>query len=51
MPRNQNTLMNINGLNMYLNDDNFKHFQTLTKFQQEAIKQRMILYMLQNNQE
>jgi hypothetical protein len=43
--------MNINGLNMHLKDDNFKHFQTLPKLQQEAIKQRMILYMLQNNYE
>ena len=43
IPKNKNNFVNINGLNMYLNDDNFKHFQTLPKLQQEAIKQTMIL--------
>ena len=51
MPKNKNNLMNVYSLNMYLNDDNFKHFQTLSKLQQEAIKQSMIIYMFSNNQE
>ncbi len=46
MPENKNVLMNLNGMDFLINDKNYKHFQSLTKEQQEAIKQTMILSML-----
>ena len=42
MSENKNVLMNVNGMNFYINDDNYKHFKSLQKPQQELIKQRMI---------
>ena len=47
MPKNENVLMNFGGVNFYLSDANHEHFQTLTIDQQEAVKQMMILKMLQ----
>ena len=46
MLENNNVLMNLNGVDFYINDENNKHFQSLPKHQQEAIKQIMILEML-----
>jgi hypothetical protein len=48
MPKNKNVLMNIEGVDFYINDSLFKHFKSLPKLQQEAIKQTMILGMLNN---
>jgi hypothetical protein len=48
MPKNRNVLMNVEGVDFYINDSLFKHFQKLPKIQQEAIKQTMILGMLNN---
>jgi len=48
MLENNNVLMNLNGVDFYINDENYKHFQSLTKHQQEFIKQRMILEMLKS---
>ncbi len=46
MPENKNVFMNFKGTDFLINDKNYKHFQSLTKEQQEAIKQTMILRML-----
>ena len=48
MPKNKNVLMNIEGVDFYINDNLFKHFKSLPKMQQEAVKQMMILGMLNN---
>ena len=48
MPKNKNVLMNINGVDFHIDDINYKHFKSLPKMQQEAIKQTMILGMLNN---
>jgi hypothetical protein len=48
MPENNNVLMQIKGVNIYVNDKNYEHFHSLPKSQQEAIKQTMILGMLNN---
>jgi hypothetical protein len=48
MPKNNNVLMNVEGVDFYINDSFFKHFNSLPKSQQEAIKQTMILGMLNN---
>jgi hypothetical protein len=48
MPKNNNVLMNVEGVDFYINDRLFKHFNSLPKSQQEAIKQTMILGMLNN---
>ena len=48
MPENNNVLMDIGGINIYVNDKNYKHFKSLPKHQQEAVKQLMILKMLKN---
>jgi hypothetical protein len=48
MTKNQNVLMQIGGVNIYVNDTNYEHFNSLPKSQQEAIKQTMILKMLKN---
>ena len=48
MTKNQNVLMQIGGVNIYVNDTNYEHFNSLPKSQQEAIKQTMILGMLNN---
>jgi len=48
MPENQNVLMDIGGVKIYVNDKNYEHFNSLPKSQQEAVKQLMILKMLQN---
>jgi hypothetical protein len=40
--------MNVEGVDFYINDSFFKHFNSLPKSQQEAIKQTMILGMLNN---
>ena len=44
----ENVLMNIGGVNIYVSDKNYTHFNSLPKSQQEAVKQLMILKMLQN---
>jgi len=38
--------MNIHGVDFHIDDNNYKHFKSLPKIQQEAIKQTMILGML-----
>jgi len=43
---NKNVLMNIGGVKIYINDTSYEHFNLLPKSQQEAIKQTMILDML-----
>ncbi len=43
----KNVLMNIGGVNIYVNDTNYEHFNSLPKSQQEAIKQMMTLKLLQ----
>jgi len=48
MPKNKNVLMNVEGVDFYINDNLFKHFKSLPKMQQEAVKQMMILGMLNN---
>jgi hypothetical protein len=46
-----NVLMNIGGVNIYVNDTNYAHFNSLPKSKQEAIKQMMILSMLNGRYE
>ena len=46
MPKNKNVSMNIHGVDFHIDDNNYKHFKSLPKIQQEAIKQTMILGML-----
>jgi hypothetical protein len=46
MPKNKNVLMDIGGVKIYINDKNYEHFNSLSKSQQEAIKQSMLLSML-----
>ena len=48
MPENKNVLMSIEDVDLQLSDDNYKHFQSLPKHQQEAIKQCMILKLLEH---
>ncbi len=48
MTKNQNVLMHIGGVNIYVNDTNYEHFNSLPISQQEAIKQTIILKMLKN---
>ena len=48
MPKNKNVLMNINGVDFHIDDNNYKHFNSLPKIQQEAIKQTMILGFLKD---
>ena len=43
MPKNRNVLMNVEGVDFYINDDNYKHFQSLSNFEQEVKKK--ILFM------
>ena len=43
----ENVLMNIGGVNIYVSDKNYTHFNSLPKSQQEAIKQMMTLKLLQ----
>jgi len=40
--------MNINGVDFHIDDNNYKHFKSLPKIQQEAIKQTMILGFLKD---
>jgi hypothetical protein len=44
--KNKNVLMDIGGVKIYINDANYEHFNLLPKEHQEAIKQTMILGML-----
>ena len=48
MLESKNVLMNLNGLDFYINDENYKHFQSLPNLQQEAVKQLMILEILKS---
>ena len=48
MPKNKNVLMNVEGVDFYINDSLFKHFKSLPKMQQEAVKQMMILGLLKS---
>ena len=48
MLENNNVLMNLNGVDFYINHENNKHSQSLPKHQQEAIKQLMISEMLKS---
>lgn len=48
MPKNKNVLMNVEGVDFYINDDNYKHFKSLSKVQQEAVKQNMLLGLLKS---
>ncbi len=38
MPKKKNVLMNVEGVDFYINDDNCKHCQSLSKFEQEVKK-------------
>jgi hypothetical protein len=40
--------MILNGIDFLINDKNYEHFNSLSKSQQEAVKQLMILKMLKN---
>ena len=40
--------MNVEGVDFYINDSLLNHFKSLPKMQQEAVKQMMILGMLNN---
>jgi len=48
MPKKQNVLMDVEGMKLFLNDANYNHYKSLPKPQQEAIKQLMMLKILQN---
>jgi hypothetical protein len=48
MPKNKNVLMNLNGTDFLRNDKNYEHLNSLSKSQQEAVKQLMILSMLKD---
>ena len=48
MPKNNNVLMNVEGVDFHIDDNNYKHFKSLPKMQQEAVKQMMILGLLKN---
>ena len=48
MPKNKNVLMNIHGVDFQIDDKSYKHFKSLPKIQQEAIKQTMILGFLKD---
>ena len=48
MPKNKNVLMNVEGVDFYINDELFRHYKSLPKIQQEAVKQMMILGLLKN---
>jgi hypothetical protein len=48
MPENNNVLMDIGGFKIYIKDNNYEHFNSLPKSQQEAVKQLMMLKMLKN---
>ena len=48
MPKNKNVLMNVNGVDFHIDDNNCKHFKSLPKMQQEAVKQMMMLGVLKN---
>ena len=43
MPKNENVIMNIQGVDFELSDTNFNHFKSQTKDVQEAIKQFILL--------
>ena len=43
----ENVLMNIGGVNIYVSDKNYTHFNSLPKSKQEAIKQMVTLKLLQ----
>ena len=45
---NKNKMMSLNDVDFFLNDDNYKHFQSLPPMKQEAIKQIMQLEYLKN---
>lgn len=45
---NKNKMMSLNDVDFFLNDDNYKHFQSLPPMKQEAIKQMMQLAYLKN---
>ncbi len=48
MPKNKNVLMNIHGVDFQIDEKSYKHFKSLPKIQQEAIKQTMILGFLKD---
>jgi len=48
MPKNKNVLMNIHGVDFHIDDNNYKHFKSLPKMQQEAVKQYMLLGLLKS---
>ena len=48
MLENKNVLMNLNGVDFYITDENYKPFQSLPKHQQEAVKQITIFEMLKS---
>ena len=43
MPINKNVLMNVEGVDFHINDDNYRQFQSLSKFEQEVKKKTMLL--------
>ena len=48
MPKNKNVFMNFDGIDLYLNDKRYKHFQSLTKEEQESKKQTIKQYIQLN---
>ena len=48
MPKNKNVLMNVEGVDSFINDSLFKHLKSLPKMQQEAVKQNMLLGLLKS---
>ena len=44
--KKKNVLMNVEGVNWFLNDENMKHFQGLPPERQAAVQQMMLLQKL-----
>ena len=44
--KKKNVLMNVEGVNWFLNDENMKHFQSLPPERQAAVQQMMLLQKL-----
>ena len=44
--KKKNVLMNVEGVNWFLNDENMKHFQSLPPERQAVVQQMMLLQKL-----
>ena len=47
--KNKNVLMNVEGVDWFLNDENMKHFQSLPLEKQAAVQQMMLLQKLKKH--